>query len=85
MPEVKGSEISIRYFYWKMFYDAFEFSGWPFTDIDQAQIHEYITAIESENDIVYFLNAKRDLSFLAAIMITRVFAGQICGCSERTI
>lgn len=76
MPEVKGSEISIRYFYWKMFYDAFEFSGWPFTDIDQAQIHEYITAIESENDIVYFLNAKRSLSFLAAIMITRVLQGK---------
>ncbi|WP_339220668.1 helix-turn-helix domain-containing protein [Paenibacillus sp. FSL W7-1332] len=76
MPEVKGSEISIRYFYWKMFYDAYEFSGWPFTDIDQAQIHEYITAIESENDIVYFLNAKRSLSFLAAIMITRVLQGK---------
>ena len=76
MPEVKGTEINIRYFYWKLYYDAYEFSGWPFAGMDQAQIHEYITAIESENDIVYFLNAKRSLSFLAAIMITRVLQGK---------
>ncbi|MVP00693.1 helix-turn-helix domain-containing protein [Paenibacillus lutrae] len=72
MPEVKGSEINIRYFYLKLYYDAYEFSGWPFPGMDQAQIHEYITTVESENDIVYFLNAKRSLSFLAAIVITRV-------------
>ena len=68
-----------------MFYDAFEFSGWPFTDIDQAQIHEYITAIESENDIVYFLNAKRSFVVSGGNHDYPSAAGQICGCSERTI
>ncbi|KOR76009.1 helix-turn-helix domain-containing protein [Paenibacillus solani] len=76
MPEVKGSEINIRYFYWKLYYDAYEFSGWPFPGMDQAQMLEYITTVESENDIVYFLNAKRSLSFLAAIMMTRVLQGK---------
>lgn len=76
MPEVKGNEMNIRYFYWKLYHDAYEFSGWPFPGMDQTHIHEYITTIESENDIVYFLNAKRSLSFLAAIIMTRVLQGK---------
>ncbi|WP_106769674.1 helix-turn-helix domain-containing protein [Paenibacillus faecalis] len=70
-PDLKGKEVNIRYFYWRLYYDAYEFSGWPFPNIDDSIIHQLITDVEADKDIVYFLNSKRGLSFWAAIIITR--------------
>nr|WP_275695596.1 helix-turn-helix domain-containing protein [Fredinandcohnia sp. SECRCQ15] len=71
-PVVKGNELNIRYFYWKLYGDAYEFTGWPFTNIDFDFINQLITNIENEKNIVYFINSKRKLSFLVAIVLERV-------------
>lgn len=75
-PKIKGNEMNIRYFYWKLYSDAFEFTGWPFANIDFDYINQLITNIENEKNIVYFINAKRKLSFLLAIVIDRVARGK---------
>lgn len=71
-PAVKGNELNIRYFYWKFYGDAYEFTGWPFTNSDFDVIHQLITTIENEKNIVYFINSKRKLSFLVAIVLERI-------------
>jgi hypothetical protein len=71
-PMIKGNEMNIRYFYWNLYCDAYEFTGWPFANIDFAYINQLITNIENENNIVYFINSKRRLSFLLAIVVERV-------------
>lgn len=75
-PKIKGNEMNIRYFYWKLYCDAYEFTGWPFANINFAYINQLITNIENENKIVYFINSKRKLSFLLAIIIDRVTRGK---------
>ncbi|WP_340391725.1 helix-turn-helix domain-containing protein [Paenibacillus sp. FSL E2-0190] len=75
-PMIKGNEMNIRYFYWKLYCDAYEFAGWPFANVDFAYINQLITNIENENNIVYFINSKRRLSFLLAIVIKRVAKGK---------
>lgn len=75
-PVVKGNEMNIRYFYWKLYGDAYEFTGWPFTNIDFDFINQLITNIENEKNIVYFINSKRKLSFLVAIVLERVMKGK---------
>ncbi|MEK4142563.1 helix-turn-helix domain-containing protein [Paenibacillus odorifer] len=75
-PMIKGNEMNIRYFYWKLYCDAYEFTGWPFANVDFAYINQLITNIENENKIVYFINSKRRLSFLLAIVIERVAKGK---------
>ncbi len=75
-PKIKGNEINIRYFYWKLYGDAYEFTGWPFANIDFAYINQLITNIEQEKNIVYFINSKRRLSFLLAIILDRVTRGK---------
>ncbi|WP_422658924.1 helix-turn-helix domain-containing protein [Paenibacillus sp. EC2-1] len=75
-PKIKGNEMNIRYFYWKLYGDAFEFTGWPFANIDFDYINQLITNIENEKNIVYFINSKRKLSFLLAIVIDRVTRGK---------
>ncbi|MEK4879951.1 MULTISPECIES: helix-turn-helix domain-containing protein [Paenibacillus] len=75
-PMIKGNEMNIRYFYWKLYGDAYEFTGWPFANVDFAYINQLITNIENENNIVYFINSKRRLSFLLAIVIERVAKGK---------
>ncbi|MEK4156445.1 MULTISPECIES: helix-turn-helix domain-containing protein [Paenibacillus] len=75
-PMIKGNEMNIRYFYWKLYCDAYEFTGWPFANVDFAYINQLITNIENENNIVYFINSKRRLSFLLAIVIERVAKGK---------
>lgn len=75
-PKVKGNEVNIRYFYWKLYSDAYEFIGWPFANIDFAYINQLLTNIENENHIVFFINSKRKLSFLLAVCIDRVTRGQ---------
>ncbi|WP_312149049.1 helix-turn-helix domain-containing protein [Paenibacillus odorifer] len=75
-PMIKGNEMNIRYFYWKLYCDAYEFAGWPFANVDFAYINQLITNIENENNIVYFINSKRRLSFLLAIVIERVAKGK---------
>lgn len=62
-PVIKGNEMNIRYFYWNLYCDAYEFTGWPFANVDFAYINQLITNIENENNIVYFINSKRKLSF----------------------
>ena len=62
-PAVKGNELNIRYFYWKLYGDAYEYTGWPFTNSDFDFINQCITQIEHEQSIVYFINSKRKLSF----------------------
>ncbi|WP_339314940.1 helix-turn-helix domain-containing protein [Paenibacillus sp. FSL R10-2734] len=74
-PMIKGNEMNIRYLYWNLYCDAYEFTGWPFANIDFAYINQLITNIENENNIVYFINSKRRLSFLFAIVIERVTKG----------
>ncbi|MNO52727.1 Capsule synthesis positive regulator AcpB [compost metagenome] len=74
-PMIKGNEMNIRYFYWNLYCDAYEFTGWPFANIDFAYINQLITNIENENNIVYFINSKRRLSFLLAIVVERVVKG----------
>lgn len=71
-PMIKGNEMNIRYFYWNLYCDAYEFTGWPFANIDFDYINQLITNIENENNIVYFINSKRRLAFLLAIVIERV-------------
>ncbi|WHY16889.1 helix-turn-helix domain-containing protein [Paenibacillus sp. G2S3] len=75
-PVIKGNEMNIRYFYWNLYCDAYEFTGWPFANVDFAYINQLITNIENENNIVYFINSKRRLSFLLAIVIERVAKGK---------
>jgi len=75
-PMIKGNEMNIRYFYWKLYCDAYEFTGWPFENVDYAYINHLITTIENEKNIVYFINSKRKLSFLLAIVIERVAKGE---------
>ncbi|AWV33879.1 helix-turn-helix domain-containing protein [Paenibacillus sp. FSL H7-0716] len=75
-PMIKGNEMNIRYFYWKLYGDAYEFTGWPFANVDFAYINQLITNIENEDNIVYFINSKRRLSFLLAIVIERVAKGK---------
>ncbi|SFL31580.1 M protein trans-acting positive regulator (MGA) HTH domain-containing protein [Paenibacillus sp. 1_12] len=75
-PMIKGNEMNIRYFYWKLYCDAYEFTGWPFEKVDFAYINHLITTIENEKNIVYFINSKRKLSFLLAIVIERVAKGK---------
>lgn len=75
-PKIKGNEMNIRYFYWKLYGDAYKFVGWPFANIDFAYINQLITNIEIEKNIVYFINSKRKLSFLLAISIDRVMRGE---------
>ncbi|KMY52114.1 helix-turn-helix domain-containing protein [Peribacillus loiseleuriae] len=75
-PMVKGDELNIRYFYWKLYGDAYEFTGWPFTKINFDFINQLITNIENEKKIVYFINSKRRLSFLVAIVLERVTKGK---------
>ncbi|MGO4347654.1 helix-turn-helix domain-containing protein [Paenibacillus sp. MCAF9] len=75
-PKIKGNEMNIRYFYWKLYCDAYDFTGWPFENIDFAYINELITNIENEKNIVYFINSKRKLSFFLAIVVDRVTRGK---------
>lgn len=58
-PMIKGNEMNIRYFYWKLYGDAYEFTGWPFANVDFAYINQLITNIENEDNIVYFINSKK--------------------------
>ncbi|MCM3755859.1 helix-turn-helix domain-containing protein [Sporosarcina aquimarina] len=71
-PTVKGNEIHIRYFYWKLYCDAYDFTGWPFARIDFTFINQLITTIESEENIIFFINSKRRLTFLVAIVLERI-------------
>lgn len=81
-PAVKGNELNIRYFYWKLYGDAYEFTGWPFTNSDFDFINQAITNIENEKNIVYFINSKRKLSFLVAIVLERVRKGNYVKIAE---
>lgn len=81
-PAIKGNELNIRYFYWKLYGDAYEFTGWPFTNSDYDVIHQLITYIEHEQNMVYFINAKRKLSFLVAIVLERVKTGNYVKVTE---
>ncbi|MGE6226737.1 helix-turn-helix domain-containing protein [Paenibacillus chitinolyticus] len=74
-PALKGNEIHIRYFYWKLFSDSHPYTGWPFAEIDFGQIQEWITQLEEEQGIVYFLNSKRSLIFLIAVTLERIRQG----------
>ncbi|WP_238403742.1 helix-turn-helix domain-containing protein [Paenibacillus paridis] len=76
IPKIKGNELNIRYFYWKLYCDAYDFTGWPFANINFAYINQLITNIENEKNIVYFINSKRKLSFLLAIVVDRVTRGR---------
>lgn len=82
-PTIKGNEIHIRYFYWKLYCDAYEFTGWPFAKIDFSLINQLITTIEDEEDIVYFINSKRRLAFFVAIVLERVNKGKYVIVSEK--
>ncbi|MCR8658533.1 helix-turn-helix domain-containing protein [Paenibacillus endoradicis] len=75
-PTIKGNEMNIRNFYWKLYCDAYEFTGWPFENISFENANQLITNIEQEKNIVYFINSKRKLSFLLAIVIARVTKGK---------
>ncbi|OAB47449.1 helix-turn-helix domain-containing protein [Paenibacillus antarcticus] len=75
-PMIKGNEMNIRYFYWKLYCDAYEFAGWPFENVDFTYINQLITNTENEKNIVYFINSKRRLSFLLAIVVERVAIGK---------
>ncbi|WP_245339410.1 helix-turn-helix domain-containing protein [Paenibacillus shirakamiensis] len=81
-PMIKGNEMNIRYFYWKLYGDAYEFTGWPFEQVDFAYIDQFITNIENEKNIVYFINSKRRLAFLLAIMVERVAKGECVNIDE---
>lgn len=74
-PALKGHEIHIRYFLWKLFCEAYAFTGWPFTNTDFDTLNQLITELEAQNRIVYFLNSKRNLAFLIAIVLERVRQG----------
>lgn len=76
IPRIKGNELNIRYFYWKLYCEAYEFTGWPFANIDFAPMNQLITTIENEKNIVYFIHAKRKLSFLLAIVVDRLTRGK---------
>lgn len=82
-PAIKGNEINIRYFYWKLYCDAYEFTGWPFETVDQTSINQLITNIENEMNIVFFINSKRRLSFLTAIVLERVMKGNDIEITEK--
>ncbi|OCT16399.1 transcriptional antiterminator BglG [Paenibacillus pectinilyticus] len=75
-PKIKGNEMNIRYFYWKLYGDAYEFTGWPFANMNFDDMNQLITHIENEKNIVYFINSKRKLSFLLAIVVDRVTKGK---------
>ncbi|WP_234969415.1 helix-turn-helix domain-containing protein [Bacillus massilinigeriensis] len=81
-PMIKGNEIHVRYFYWKLYGDAYEFTGWPFTNINFDFINQLITNIEDEKNIVYFINSKRKLTFLVAIVLERVMKGKYVKINE---
>ncbi|MFS0855673.1 helix-turn-helix domain-containing protein [Paenibacillus taichungensis] len=81
-PMIKGNEMNIRYFYWKLYCDAYEFTGWPFANVDFAYINQLITNTENEKNIVYFINSKRRLSFLLAIVVGRVAQGKFVKIDE---
>ncbi|GAF08292.1 helix-turn-helix domain-containing protein [Paenibacillus pini] len=83
-PMIKGNEMNIRYFYWKLYGDAYEFTGWPFEHIDFNDINQLLTNIEKEKNIVYFINSKRKLSFLLAIVIERVAKGECVQIDEHS-
>ncbi|WP_282937160.1 helix-turn-helix domain-containing protein [Paenibacillus sp. RC67] len=83
-PMIKGNEMNIRYFYWKLYCDAYEFTGWPFENVDFTYINQLITNIENEKNIVYFINSKRRLSFLLAIVIERVAKGKCVKINENS-
>lgn len=82
-PAIKGNEINIRYFYWKLYSDAYEFTGWPFEKVNPASINQLITNIEHEKNIVFFINSKRRLSFLIAIVIERAMKGSFITITEK--
>ncbi|QCJ41135.1 HTH domain-containing protein [Bacillus sp. S3] len=82
-PTIKGNELHIRYFYWKLYCDAYEFTGWPFAEINYTFINQLITDIENEKNIVYFINSKRRLSFFVAIVLDRVKKGKFIKISEK--
>ncbi|KHF31996.1 Capsule synthesis positive regulator AcpB [Paenibacillus sp. P1XP2] len=74
-PTLKGNEIHVRYFLWKLFTEAYPYTGWPFSNADYARLDGWVTEIERENGMIYFLNAKRSLTFLIAIVLERVKQG----------
>ncbi|GIP27789.1 hypothetical protein J23TS9_29190 [Paenibacillus sp. J23TS9] len=74
-PTLKGSEIHVRYFLWKLFTEAYPTEGWPFPGMDERQLDGWVTEIEQESGMIYFLNSKRNLSFLLAIVLERVRGG----------
>ncbi|UQZ84580.1 Anthrax toxin expression trans-acting positive regulator [Paenibacillus konkukensis] len=83
-PMIKGNELNIRYFYWKLYCDAHEFTGWPFENVDFAYINELITNTEKQKNIVYFINSKRRLAFLLAIVVERVTRGKCVKIDEHS-
>ncbi|MCS7463070.1 helix-turn-helix domain-containing protein [Paenibacillus doosanensis] len=83
-PMIKGNELNIRYFYWKLYCDAYEFTGWPFENVDFAYINELITNTEKQKNIVYFINSKRRLAFLLAIVVERVTRGKCVKIDEHS-
>ncbi|GIO30404.1 hypothetical protein J2TS6_15450 [Paenibacillus albilobatus] len=74
-PALKGNEIHVRYFLWKLFTEAYPYTGWPFSNADFERLDGWVSAFERENGMIYFLNAKRSLSFLIAIVLERVKQG----------
>ncbi|AMW97962.1 transcriptional antiterminator BglG [Rummeliibacillus stabekisii] len=81
-PRVKGNELNIRYFYWKLYENAYKFTGWPFQNISFEYIQQLITSIESKQNIVYFINSKRRLTFLVAIILQRAAKGDFVPIEE---
>lgn len=75
-PKIKGNEIHIRYFYWQFYNDAYEFTGWPFAQVDYAFINQLIIKIEDEKNIIFFINSKRQLAFRVAITLERMNKGK---------
>ena len=84
MPEVKGSEISIRYFTGKCFTMPLNSPAGHLPTSTKPRSMSTLRQLSRRMTSCISLMLSATLSFLAAIMITRV-AGQICGCSERTI
>ncbi|MED5015864.1 helix-turn-helix domain-containing protein [Paenibacillus chibensis] len=76
-PSLKGSEIHIRYFLWKLYAEAYPAAGWPFPGIDDCLLDGWVTEMERELGFIYFLNSKRSLSFLMAIVVERVRRGHL--------
>ncbi|BFH64365.1 helix-turn-helix domain-containing protein [Paenibacillus azoreducens] len=74
-PTLKGNEIHVRYFFWKLFTEAYPYTGWPFSNADFDRLNGLVAEIEREKGVIYFLNSKRSLSFLIAIVLERVKQG----------